>query len=1033
MPTRKKLLPLFLILLIFPNSTFATGNQQCSDKGYTVATVNGIFTDEIDAKRNSQSLALKLNKEYNGQQIKIEYLVNPSHLGGVGDLLVAAYQKYFDNETVEDYDLVEMLKDASKKVTTQKLLLIAHSQGNFYANSFYDTVAGKSGGVPEESIGVYSVATPSGRVAGGGMWLTSDTDKVIANIAERTALRTMEPNVHIELNADDDRLGHNFSGVYLKYKSGRVISDIESSLAHLKTNNEQNENESCLQPPKITISHKIGRAVLAVADPVANTSRDAIVFAVSVAYRGSVFVVDVGVRAAKASARAAANVASAAYSAVKSLANGNGGVSPADSGAASIALALEQLTKVPVQTPAPTKVVDTKIEQVSSKPEEEEKKKELPEKEDSGLYTEPEIVFIGPPIKVFGRGGTARVPTNTDNMISLTLEVPEPEIALPSPVITVPQCDFSLATDGCLLATTTVHFSWTQVEDADYYQIDDNGVVSTTTDTALNILVPDFSDYEFGVLAVSSATTSATSTIAVSIATIPIAINEIAWMGTLSSTNEEWMEIKNNTGHVLDLSQWAITTADDAPYIALSGVMTPYEYRVLERRADTIIADAAIDTYGNGASKWALGNGGEKLILSYASTTLDSTPDISGGAWAAGYNSTTTRGSMERYSSKESGENTDNWSSNLGFIKNGTDSEGNVIDGTPGERNSVSYLINKGRTITEDLSLTAADGYFISTSTVVSVSSTLSMEPGVVVKFMESESGSGVAELKIFGRLLVRGTDEDAVIFEAFSGEHIGRISFIGGAAATSTMEFVRVENINEILLSGGARLEMDGAQFIGNKFGVEAEDGSTLLLNNASFLSTEREAISAYGASVVSIASSTIFNTLDADAVGVYDGTHLSVASTTIDGVYDGGGIVVYDSTVSVASSTVSNIFGGDGIGVYNGEATITDSIIKDIYSGDAVGLYSASSTITNTAVQNGENSGIIVYGGDAIITGGSASNFSDGNGIIVVSPENPVVISDIEVSGNGIGIYADATESVSISPGVSVHDNESDLVIND
>ena len=63
---------------------------------------------------------------------------------------MAAYQKYFDTETVKDYDLIEMLRDASEKVTTQKILLVAHSQGNFYANSFYDLVAGRAGGAPPE-------------------------------------------------------------------------------------------------------------------------------------------------------------------------------------------------------------------------------------------------------------------------------------------------------------------------------------------------------------------------------------------------------------------------------------------------------------------------------------------------------------------------------------------------------------------------------------------------------------------------------------------------------------------------------------------------------------------------------------------------------------------------------------------------------------------------------------------------------------------------------------------------------------------
>ena len=45
---------------------------------------------------------------------------------------------------------------------------------------FMIKAASQPGGVPSQSIGVYGVATPANRVAGGGKYLTSDTDNVIA-------------------------------------------------------------------------------------------------------------------------------------------------------------------------------------------------------------------------------------------------------------------------------------------------------------------------------------------------------------------------------------------------------------------------------------------------------------------------------------------------------------------------------------------------------------------------------------------------------------------------------------------------------------------------------------------------------------------------------------------------------------------------------------------------------------------------------------------------------------------------------------
>ena len=132
----KKIFLLFLFLGI-PVAALAQG---CSPSGYSVETINGVFTDESGAITNKQSLEAILPDVYKGQTLKVDYLLNPTHIAGFGDIVESAVQKIFDNSAVNDYDFLNMLSDASHKITTQKVLLVAHSQGNFYANSFYDTV-----------------------------------------------------------------------------------------------------------------------------------------------------------------------------------------------------------------------------------------------------------------------------------------------------------------------------------------------------------------------------------------------------------------------------------------------------------------------------------------------------------------------------------------------------------------------------------------------------------------------------------------------------------------------------------------------------------------------------------------------------------------------------------------------------------------------------------------------------------------------------------------------------------------------------
>jgi hypothetical protein len=264
-----------LVLILLSISSKVSAVDKCSTNGYSVITINGIFTDLNGAKTNAYALMRKLPPAYNNEPVKVDYLYNPTHLAGAGDIIDVIKQGFFDQKS--DYDLEEMLNDASAKITTEKVLLIGHSQGNFYANNFYDKVANKEGGVPAESIGVYGVATPVDRVAGNGKYLTSDTDKVIAAVVGRVK-NIMTPNAHIDLQKTDGD-GHDFSNIYLKYKTDKIVSDIKSSFDKLKTNNIQNKLSSCISPQKISLAHKLNGVVINTSDFVVNSGINVLSYA----------------------------------------------------------------------------------------------------------------------------------------------------------------------------------------------------------------------------------------------------------------------------------------------------------------------------------------------------------------------------------------------------------------------------------------------------------------------------------------------------------------------------------------------------------------------------------------------------------------------------------------------------------------------------------------------------------------------------------------------------------------------------------
>lgn len=317
------------MIILFPLAVFAQATT-CSRNGYSIMTINGIFTDKDGAISNRDNLKRHLPPTHNDQPLTIDYLPNPSHLGGLGDLAMSVYQKVFEDETVQDYDLIEMWKTASEKVATQKLLLIAHSQGNFYANSLYDSLSNKTGGVPKQSLAVYSVATPSSRVAGNGLWLTSDTDKVIAGlVGHLSSKKIMKPNTNIEFEKSDDPLGHDFTEVYLKYRADKIISDIQTSLDSLMVNGSQDALKPCISPPELTLAHKVEGKILAVVDPAANET----VVAVKTVAVGTY---EVGLALGTAVKQTVSTLGSFANSAMKSLTTKATGTSQAGTAALAV-------------------------------------------------------------------------------------------------------------------------------------------------------------------------------------------------------------------------------------------------------------------------------------------------------------------------------------------------------------------------------------------------------------------------------------------------------------------------------------------------------------------------------------------------------------------------------------------------------------------------------------------------------------------------------------------------------------------------
>jgi hypothetical protein len=120
-----------------------------------------------------------------------------------------------------------------------------------------------------------------------------------------------------------------------------------------------------------------------------------------------------------------------------------------------------------------------------------------------------------------------------------------------------------------------------------------------------------------------------------------IFISEIAWMGTLNSAFDEWLELYNGNNQAVDLTGWQLSARDGSPLINLSGTINPNSYFLLERTDEKTLPLIQADLIYKGG----LNNKGEELILINKEGELVDYLDCSSG-WFFGSNKEKT--TMER-------------------------------------------------------------------------------------------------------------------------------------------------------------------------------------------------------------------------------------------------------------------------------------------------------------------------------------------------------------------------------------------------
>src|SRR3989338_5397969 len=260
---QKKFFVFLFVLFFLPSFALAS----CLDVGYTVVFVNGIFNTKEQAQESKEALKNKIGTAFRGEMVNYSIGYNPSHLAGLGDLVQIAAQSF--GASVSSFDSDTILLQIHPEVTTRKVFLVGHSQGTLYTNDMYGYLV--SHGEPEGAVGVYNVATPANHVAGGGMYLTSNSDFIIKDYAAYAktvgALSPLSGNAYLGPGAAVGN-GHDFIDIYLTYAGEQIVQNIQQGLSRLKAE-ESTATEGCFTPPANSLGYKTKQVLFAVADPAA--------------------------------------------------------------------------------------------------------------------------------------------------------------------------------------------------------------------------------------------------------------------------------------------------------------------------------------------------------------------------------------------------------------------------------------------------------------------------------------------------------------------------------------------------------------------------------------------------------------------------------------------------------------------------------------------------------------------------------------------------------------------------------------------
>ncbi|MCP6718586.1 MAG: lamin tail domain-containing protein [Patescibacteria group bacterium] len=479
-----------------------------------------------------------------------------------------------------------------------------------------------------------------------------------------------------------------------------------------------------------------------------------------------------------------------------------------------------------------------------------------------------------------------------------------------------------------------------------------DGNSSTTNQATTSHFFTTSSDFivSFKVIDNLGATSSlATTTISVSeeqIFDYPIVvINEISWMGTASSSNDEWIELYNNTEQDIDMANWTLswshgTTSHSIVFSTSTATTTisAYGFYLMERTNNDTISDIFADKIYTGT----LNNNGEHLkLFDNQDNLIDEVNYVDN--WFAGENQKIgddwLRVSMERINSTSTGSTSTNWLSNNLIVKNGKDVSGNNINGTPRALNSASIsptlitnlLFDKG--ISEIILTLHNSPYLVQDNLDIPQNKALSIEQGVIIKFCEE------CELIVEGVIQTPAISTQDIVFTSWrDDDYGGDTNGDGQLTKGEEGDWRRIyfkdsfgSELNNVIVKYGGKFLEHPSYTNSSYLPIIHVEGGSISIQNATISDAFTRAIWLDN-STSTISDVVLFNiknspsTRDSAAIFITNGNSVIENSTFLDNSI---GVEIQDSISTIKNSTFSN--NSTGIEIKAGEPNIENNTFEN------------------------------------------------------------------------------------------------------